>query len=236
MPNDYFQFKQFLIRQSGCAMKVGTDGVLLGAWSDVSGAKHILDIGTGTGLIALMLAQRAPEALIHAIDIDADAYRQASENVAASKFEDRVEVLHSSLQAYAPSTRYNLIVTNPPYFRSGTRSPDKRRAIARTDDHLSTEELCSHAWSMSEEQGRLCLVQVAEEADFVIDCARDAGWHLEEWLRVIPRPQAEAKRVLLSFSKEPNPTREGELILELERHQYSPEYRALTQDFYLDRD
>ena len=115
MPNQYFQFKQFTIEQSDCAMKVGTDGVLLGAWAPVDNARRILDVGTGTGLIALQLAQRQPLAMIDAIEIDAQAASQAQRNVQASPWADRVKIICQDFKCYSSSQPYHLIVSNPPY-------------------------------------------------------------------------------------------------------------------------
>ena len=128
MPNDYFKFKQFTIHQDKCAMKVGTDGVLLGAWAECANAKGILDIGTGTGLIALMIAQRS-NAKIDAVEIDETASKQAKENIKKSLWNDRIEILNISFQDFSKSTneKYDLIVSNPPYFQNSLYAPDEKR-------------------------------------------------------------------------------------------------------------
>ena len=142
MANPYFKFKQFTIWHDKCAMKVGTDGALLGAWAAPKEARNILDIGTGTGLVALMLAQRC-QAFIDAIDIDADACLQAEENVARSPFADRIRVHCCALNDFHPSapSHYDLIVSNPPYFHQALKCPDPKRNRARHTDTLSLEEL-----------------------------------------------------------------------------------------------
>ena len=138
MPNPYFSFKQFTVYHDRCAMKVGTDGVLLGAWTDVSGARDILDIGTGTGLIALMLAQRS-EAHIVAVDIDEDAVKQAKENVEKSPWPGRIEVERHDICCFNSDIRYDVIVSNPPYFFNSLKCPDGQRNIARHTVGLNFE-------------------------------------------------------------------------------------------------
>lgn len=133
MPNPYFSFKQFTVYHDRCAMKVGTDGVLLGAWADVVSARNILDIGTGTGLISLMMAQRC-NARIRAVDIDADAVEQARGNVAASPWQDRIEVELQDICHFTSETLFDVIVSNPPYFTDSLKCPGKQRNIARHTD------------------------------------------------------------------------------------------------------
>lgn len=123
MGNSYFQFKQFIVRQEKCAMKVGTDGVLLGAWADIRDKKHILDIGTGSGLIALMAAQRNPKTKIHAIEIDPEAYSQAKENITSSPWADRIELFLGAIQQFSPENGYDAILCNPPFFIRSTPTP-----------------------------------------------------------------------------------------------------------------
>ena len=144
MANDYFRFKHFTVWQQHCAMKVGTDGVLLGAWAD--GGQRILDIGTGTGLIALMMAQRFPAAEVTAVEIDEQAAMQACENVAASPFADRVNVIHDDILRYADACAegcFDAIVCNPPFFVNSLKNPDSKRALARHNDNLSFCQLFS---------------------------------------------------------------------------------------------
>ena len=139
-------------------MKVGTDGTLLGAWASLRSAGTILDIGTGTGLIAIMAAQRSPEARITAIDIDADCITQARENVAASPWSDRIEVVHSSLQDFEPAIRFERIISNPPYFVDSLRSPDAARSTARHTDTLPFAELSQGVSRLLSPTGRFALI------------------------------------------------------------------------------
>ena len=154
MANDYFQFRQFTIRQNRCAMKVGTDGTLLGAWS--RGGQTLLDIGTGTGLIALMMAQRFPEARVIGIDIDPEAVGQARENVAASHF-GNVEVLETGVQAYE-HLPFDVIVCNPPYFEASLECPDAQRTQARHTASLSYRDLMASAWRLLADDGEFSVV------------------------------------------------------------------------------
>ncbi|MDR0892473.1 MAG: methyltransferase, partial [Mediterranea sp.] len=142
MSKPYFQFKQFTVWHDKCAMKVGTDGVLLGAWASVAGARRLLDVGTGTGLIALMLAQRCDaDARLVALDIDALAVEQARGNVAASLWSDRIEVLEADFKQYHPDVKFDVVVSNPPYFTEALACPDPQRNMARHNDSLSYGKL-----------------------------------------------------------------------------------------------
>ena len=155
MSNPFFQFKQFTIRHDKCAMKVGTDGVLLGAWAGTESCNRILDIGTGTGLIALMLAQRS-KAAIDAIDIEADACLQAQENAESSLFAGRINVFHSDLVDFAQASThlYGLIVSNPPYFVDSLKCPNLQRNTARHTDTLTLEDLLQYSRKLLAPQGR----------------------------------------------------------------------------------
>ena len=136
MPNPFFRFKQFTVYHDRCAMKVGTDGVLLGAWTNLSQSRRILDIGTGTGLIALMMAQRVPEVPITAIDIDAEAVNQANENFSASPWNNRLEAVLQDVCTYTEKNSFDTIVSNPPYFINSLKCPDNQRTTARHTDTL----------------------------------------------------------------------------------------------------
>ncbi len=158
MSNPFFQFKQFTIRHDKCAMKVGTDGVLLGAWAGTESCSRILDVGTGTGLIALMLAQRS-KAVVDAIDIEADACLQAQENAESSLFAGRINVFHSDLVDFAQASThlYDLIVSNPPYFVDSLKCPNLQRNTARHTDTLTLEDLLQYSRKLLAPQGRIAL-------------------------------------------------------------------------------
>jgi len=153
-----FRFKEFSVAQEKCAMKVNTDGVLLGAWADVDGAETILDIGTGTGVIALMMAQRNTAAIIDAIDIDADAFAQAGENFPDSLWNERLYAHHISLQDYFPAKKYDLIISNPPYFVDDFKTEDHQKNIAKHSLSLSYQELVSGINRLLSDAGSATLV------------------------------------------------------------------------------
>ncbi len=159
MSNPFFQFKQFTIRHDKCAMKVGTDGVPLGAWAGIESCNRILDIGTGTGLTAMMLAQRS-KAVIDAIDIDAEACLQAQENAESSPFAERIKIQHSALSDFAQTDTglYDLIVSNPPYFVDSLKCPDQKRNTARHTDTLTLEDLLQDSRKLLAPQGRIALI------------------------------------------------------------------------------
>lgn len=216
-------------------MKVGIDGVLLGCWANVDNTQHILDIGTGTGLIALMLAQRS-NASIDAIDIDEDAVIQAAGNIKNSPWPDRINVQYLSLQNLAETAgkEYDLIVSNPPYFVNSLKSPDLKRQIARHTDMLTHEEIILAAKKLLAPTGRLCLVLPVFEGLMCMLSAKKNELYCTKAIKVLPTPDSLPKRVLLEFSKEYSECSESDLTIENgKRHQYSPEFAELAKDFYL---
>ncbi len=232
MSNAYFAFKRFTVRHDRCAMKVGTDGVLLGAWADVSSARHMLDAGTGTGLIALMLAQRC-DARVRAIDIDADAVEQARENVAASPWPDRITVERQDIRTYDPGIRFDVIVSNPPYFAHALNCPDRARNTARHADQLEFESLAATSARLLAPEGKLSVILPADRKSAFDDAAKRYGFELLHGTWVRTKPDAEPKRVLLSFGRFPGEAVTDELAIEGSDHVYSKEYVALTRDIYL---
>ena len=235
MANTYFSFKQFTVYHDRCAMKVGIDGVMLGVWTNIKDAGNILDIGTGCGLIALMLAQRSSSE-IDAIDIEADAVLQALENVKLSPWSSRIKVEEISLQEFARTTskRYDLIVSNPPYFVNSMKAPSEERTTARHTDSLTHEELIINALELLKPTGRLCVILPVKEALQCKKIALNNGFHCTRETRVIPKPDAEVKRMLLEFSLQENFKEVSEIIIEGEvRHHYSEKFSLLAKDFYL---
>lgn len=216
-------------------MKVGTDGVLLGAWADVEGAQHILDIGTGSGLIALMLAQRS-EALICAIDIDADAVAQARENFTNSTWSHRMIAEEISLQHFASksSNQYDLIVSNPPYFANSLKSPDVRRSAARHNNELTHQELLKNAKSLLNETGRICLILPVIEGLQCVDFAQRIQLFCNKLVYVHPKPNSAPKRLLLEFSFMQTERIISTLEIETnERHHLSTVFKQLVKNYYL---
>lgn len=224
-----FKFKYFTIWQDRCAMKVGTDGVLLGAWAHRG--SRILDVGTGTGLIALMMAQRSPQAQVVAVDIDEDAVSQAQENVDAARCEDRITVVHSSIQELGKREGYqgtfDVIVSNPPFFIDSLNAPDQQRNMARHADTLTYGELMEAAWKLLSDEGELSVVVPFDYRQRMEDEATFRGFFPSRICAVRTVEGKPAKRYLLAFRKHP-----------CERvHQVmtigDAEYKRLTQDFYI---
>ncbi|MCR5199470.1 MAG: methyltransferase [Prevotella sp.] len=238
MANDYFQFKQFTVWQQHCAMKVGTDGTLLGAWA--RGGNHILDVGTGTGLIALMMAQRFAQARIVGIDIDAEAAAQARSNVEASPFASRITILQHDFanpltSHLSPLTshlsplpsNFDAIVSNPPYFTDALPSPDARRTLARHATTLPFSVLMQRSWQLLSDQGELSLVIPADGRSLLESEAVLAGFFKCRECAVRTSPRKPAKRLLLAFAKHPRGMERSELTIG------SDAYTELTKDFYL---
>ncbi|WP_418849773.1 tRNA1(Val) (adenine(37)-N6)-methyltransferase [Phocaeicola sp.] len=233
MSNPYFQFKQFTIWHDKCAMKVGTDGVLLGAWAEAESSQKILDIGTGTGLIAIMLAQRYPLSQITAIEIDEAAAAQAKMNVARSPWMKRIQVICNDFSLFQTESKYNLIVSNPPYFVNALNCPDKQRNMARHTCELNYELLFRRSAHLLEKQGRVCVIIPTEAEKLVIGTAWKYKLYPSRCLHVFTKPDKPSRRVLISFSHEEHECIEETLCIEVEHHQFTPEYIALTKDFYL---
>lgn len=231
--NEYFRFKHFVVRQDRTAMKVGTDGVLLGAWASLVQAGSILDIGTGTGLLALMAAQRNPSARIDAVEINEEAAAQARENVAASPWSDRITVFHQSVRQFSPGKKYRHVICNPPFFIRSTPAPDKGRNTARHCRDMSHSDLIRSAVTLLEAEGRLSLILPPEEAASFRNEALANGLHPARLTGVRPNPEKPFKRILMEFSTSPANFLPDELTIEIARHCYTPEYTALTREFYL---
>jgi len=234
MPNNYFHFRQFTIHQDRCAMKVGTDGVLLGAWANAKHAKRILDIGTGTGLIALMLAQRS-NAIIDAIEIDYDAALQASENVRLSPWNKRIRVIHTSFQEYCNTqAKYDLIVTNPPYFIHALRAPDKKRSLARHNHTLEHKSLIEGVHALLDSEGFFTIILPAAGFDVFSTLMSQYQLYISRRTNVLSKQGSSYNRILAEFSGNPVHKNETDLIIESGgRHQYSLQYIELTKDYYL---
>lgn len=236
MSSPFFRFKQFTVWHNQCAMKVGTDGVLLGAWAPVDNeVKQILDIGSGSGLIALMLAQRCHTASVTAIDIDEGAFLQSTYNFGQSPWSNRLTALHCSLQDFKPqSAHFDLIVSNPPFFSKSLKNPDKSRTTARHNDSLALEVLIENAEKLLKVTGSIVLILPVSDSHKCVKLAERFGFCCNASVVIIPKPGVNPKRILLSFSRRVSETSSSELILETEnRGEYTPEFKSLVRDFYL---
>ena len=236
-----FTFKQFEIHQDRCAMKVGTDGVLLGAWARVEHCKRILDVGTGTGLVALMAAQRSSAEVV-GIDLDTDAVAQASGNAKASPWSERVSMEAVDVKYFAnrcddrsPATCqfFDAILCNPPYFENSLKCPDAARTMARHTDTLTFDELAQSAARLLTSEGELSVVIPYDRASDMTVSAACYGLFATRQTVVCPVQGGKPKRILMAFSKQGEPHKPVTLCIRDEQRNYTPEYVALVEDFYL---
>lgn len=230
-----FHFKQFSIRQENAAMKIGTDGVLLGGWvaNKVESAQRILDIGTGTGVIALMLAQHFNEAQIDAVEQSPAACMDASHNFSSSSFSNRLTLHEKRIQDYKSETSFDLIVSNPPYFQDSLHAATKDRTHARHQTGLSLVELLGCAANLSTKNGLLALILPHDLETECIQIATKAGWNAKYVCHVRGTIDRPVKRSLILLSKQPCETEYSELIIERSRHEYTEDYIKLTREYYL---
>lgn len=233
MGNPFFKFKKFTVYHDRCAMKVGTDGVLLGAWADVSHSCRVLDIGTGTGLIALMLAQRNQHATIVAVDVDADAISQATENVRHSPWSERITPVLEDVCVYTSETQFDTIVSNPPYFIDSLKCPDNQRNLARHTDSLDLASLLEKVYELLTPEGRFSIILPADQRGMFVQIAEQKGLYPSRCTSVITRPGFPSKRFLMELCKAKKEVQSDDLVVELDRHVYSEEFTALVKDFYL---
>ena len=231
-----FQFKQFSVAQDRCEMKVGTDAVLLGAWSALDHMPNtILDIGSGTGILALIMAQRSTAELIDALEIDADAYEQCVYNFETSDWGDRLFCYHASLDEFVDEIEdtYDLIISNPPFYTDHFKSRNEARNKARFEDALPFEELLTSASKLLSVTGQLnVIIPFSEEINF-ISLAKNVDLYPIRILRVRGQEESPVKRSLISFTFQENKIEVSELTIEITRHHYTHDYINLTKDFYL---
>lgn len=231
-----FQFKEFSVEQDKCAMKIGTDGVLLGAWANIpKNTFSILDIGAGTGVIALQMAQRSHAELIDAIEIDEDAYEQCVENFENSPWNDRLFCYHASLEEFTEEIDepYDLIVSNPPFYNEDFTSAEAKRNTARFTEALPFNELIKNAAKLLSVKGIFCLIIPHKNQREVLQLAEEVGLYLQKITLVQGNENASVKRNLLQFGFTEVTLVETHLIIEKERHEYTQEYQDLVKAFYL---
>jgi tRNA1Val (adenine37-N6)-methyltransferase len=235
--NEPFRFKQFTVEQDRCAMKIGTDGVLLGAWTSLDhNPASILDIGSGTGVIALQLAQRSSANSIDAIELDPDAFEQCTDNFEASPWKDRLFCYHASVQEFTAEMdlKYDLVVSNPPFYTDNYKSEDQARDRARFTDTLPFEHLFLCAIQLLALGGVFAVVVPKKEQENILSIASRHSLHPKRVCEVRGTPDSEVKRVLMEFSREKfrSPILER-LTIENDRHDYTESYINLVKDFYL---
>lgn len=235
MGKNSFQFKQFTINQDRCAMKVGTDGTLLGAWANApKGPCRILDIGTGTGLVALMMAQRYPESQVVGIDIDRDATIQAKENVDASPYSERITIINEDATKIGDKEVFDAIVCNPPYFVDSLTCPESQRTLARHTVTLTYEQLMKTAYKLLNNNGIFSIIIPTENNDSIESAAALAGFIISRICMIKTTPNKLPKRQLMEFRKNRILDFEfKEEVLEIIHNQRSEWYHELTKDFYI---
>jgi tRNA1Val (adenine37-N6)-methyltransferase len=236
MSNSYFRFKQFTINQNRCAMKVNTDGVLLGAWANIGDASQILDIGSGTGLITIMLAQRS-EANISAVEIDKEAYLQSLENVKSCKWANRISIENIAFQQFAEnnSAKFDLIVSNPPYFSNSLKNPDEARTLARHNDSLPPLELLAGVKKILNENGRFCVILPYVESQLFIIEATMQQLYCVRKTNIKSTSKKKPLRILMEFSFQREKLNELDLVIHDENGDYSSDFKTLTSEFYLEK-
>ena len=228
-----FKFKQFKVAQDKSAMKIGTDGVLLGAWSGLENSRNILDIGCGTGLICLMAAQRNPSTLITGIELEVNAFKQATENCKKSKWSNRISIIYSSLQSFNSSSKFDLIISNPPFFSGSTESEDSERNLARNTHTLPFKYLIEKSKALLDKNGKfIVIIPFASKTKFC-DLANNNNLFLNKICFIKGNISSPIKRIMMEFSFAKSKLIKEELTIEVDRHQYTKEYISLCKDFYL---
>ena len=231
-----FHFKQFTVAQNRCAMKIGTDGVLLGAWVTLKNTPEtILDLGAGTGIIALQMAQRTLAETIDAVEIDEDAFEQCTENFEASPWSDRLFCYHASVQEFASEMeeKYDLIISNPPFYREDYKTSKETRNLARFEDALPFQHLVVCAAHLLSKDGVFAVILPQKEGNDFIQLASKSHLFPNRICEVKGTQNSETKRIMIEFSFQKTTPNKETLVIEISRHQYTPEYIQLVKDFYL---
>ena len=236
MSNKPFIFKNFTVKQDKCAMKIGTDGVLLGAWTSIDkNPFSILDIGAGTGVLALMFAQRSDAEVIDALEIDDHAYEQCVENFENSDWSDRLFCYHASLEEFVEEIEdtYDLIVCNPPFYSEDYKTENTQRDLARFQDAMPFEHLLESVSQLLSDEGIFSVIIPFKEEQNFIELAKKANLFPNRILNIKGNSTSKIKRSLMEFSFIKKDLEIENLIIETERHQYTEDYINLTKDFYL---
>ncbi|NND76556.1 MAG: methyltransferase [Flavobacteriales bacterium] len=226
-----FHFKQFSVKHDKSAMKVGTDGNLLGAWCGSEGKKRALDIGTGTGLIALMMAQREPRLIVDAIDLDRDSFEEASFNVSRSPFADRINTKHISFEEFDPEHAYDLIVCNPPFFFDQYISKSESRTLAR-QGNIDWMDWIPKINDLLSDNGSFEVIFPIDQKEKFLEILEKNGLFISKFWAIFPKPHKPAHRCLFSIKKAACKSTFEKLIIETKvRHEYSFEYQKLMKSY-----
>ncbi len=234
MSNQYFQFKQFRVEQGDCAMKVSTDACIQGAWTPIHGnVKRVLDAGTGTGLLSLMLAQRAEDVIIDAIELDENAARQAKDNVKKSPWPERINIVQGDIRTYTFHEKYDLVICNPPFFRNSLLGDDEERNNARHTLTLTYEDLFALFEKVLIEDGYASVLLPTSEHEIWAALLKNKGWFINNLLFVQPRTDLQINRVLSLCSRRANSMVENKLVIYEEANKYTAAAAELLSPFYL---
>ncbi|MCL9775175.1 tRNA1(Val) (adenine(37)-N6)-methyltransferase [Vibrio methylphosphonaticus] len=228
-----FAFKQFKIHSGGAGMPVSTDGVMLGAWATFQHTDPILDIGVGTGLLTLMLAQRYPDGVIHAIDIEDSAIEDTNNNVAHSQWQNRIHVFKGDILSHNFEHTFSGIICNPPYFNSGEQATLKQRATARHTSSLDHRDLLSRCYRLLNNDGEASFILPLTEGEHFIKIAQSEGWFIGRRCLVRPTLAKPVNRILFTLRKQQTTTIEEQLVIHSPNGGYSDAFIQLTGDFYL---
>lgn len=235
MSNAWFQFKKFRIAQDKCAMKVTTDACIQGAWTPVGQhVRRVLDIGTGTGLLSLMLAQRLPQAHIEGVEVEAAAAQQATENVSDSPWHDRIRVVQLDIAEHAPDYTYDLIICNPPFFTNSLLNPDTNKSLARHDNSMSKQMLVASVLRLLSVEGHFSILLPTQEHKLFAEIAAEQGLKCVATLEVRHRPNASVKRIISIWNKDASSTVSSEVLtIQNDDGSYTEQFRELLKAFYL---
>jgi len=234
--NKPFTFKEFEVHQDQCAMKIGTDAVLLGAWTSIQQTPFaVLDIGAGTGILSLMLAQRSTAEVVDALEIDDAAYEQCVDNFENAPWSDRLFCYHASLEEFTEEIEdtYDLILSNPPFYSEDFKTESTSRDMARFQDAMPFQHLIESAASLLAKDGLFSVIIPFKEEEDFIQLASKVALFPNRILHVKGNPTSEIKRSLIEFSFRESELKKETLIIETARHQYTEDYIGLTKDFYL---
>ncbi len=235
--NSFFKFKQFTVQQDRCAMKVCTDACVFGSWVPIENAERILDIGAGTGLLSLMAAQRNKNARISAVELDLDAFSQATENIKNSTFADRIQIFHTAIQDFLPPEKFECIISNPPFFQSDLRSPDAKVNLAHHADSLTFQELLNAVNKLLTQTGRFSILLPVEEGIIFQELAEKSGLVLIRKLTLFHQNGKKAFRSIMVYRQREyadNRLVSDDLFIYNEDGKtYHPEFAELMKDFYL---